>query len=233
MTVVLKWDGECTFSFADGVNALPEKTCGSFETRLVHLLLFSTLYMFTDILLLFHHSPPEHPSLDPRQISFELMLMAQQDDAVLGPLVGLKRLRQLPSSTNPSILQRLKTLERKSFAADEVFDFDDRVAKQRNLEILVAFHGHPTSSSIAAYAVYVTSNRRLLLHKICVSPSFRRKRIGTALMERLIGDAKHRSCRAIDLWVDEANDAARSLYSRHGFLLRDSVQDYYSPGRNE
>ncbi|OCT50596.1 hypothetical protein CLCR_07689 [Cladophialophora carrionii] len=143
-----------------------------------------------------------------------------------------KTIQQLPRSDVSSTLEELRTLERKSFAANEVFHLDDKVVKQRNLEILVGFNHRSTGSRVVAYAVSVTSNRRLLLHKICVSPECRRRRIGYLLMETLIGNAKRRFCRGIDLWVDEANHAAKGLYFQHGFNVQQTVQDYYSPGRN-
>ncbi|KIW70911.1 hypothetical protein PV04_03141 [Phialophora macrospora] len=143
-----------------------------------------------------------------------------------------KIVRQLPRSNVSNILQELRTLERKSFAANEVFQFDDKVVKQRNMEVFVGFDHQATGCSVVGYAVCVTSNRRLLLHKICVSPEFRRRGIGYLLMETLVGDAKRRFCRGIDLWVDEANHAAQELYSKHGFSAQAIVPDYYSPGRN-
>ncbi len=122
-------------------------------------------------------------------------------------------------------------MERKSFASNEVFRFDDQVVKQPNGEILAAFRRQAISPDVVAYAFWVHSKRRLLLHKICVAAGFRRTGIGNALMNKLIENANHRSCRGIDLWVDETNHAARGLYSKHGFVVKELVQDYYSPGR--
>ncbi|EXJ62535.1 hypothetical protein A1O7_02973 [Cladophialophora yegresii CBS 114405] len=153
-------------------------------------------------------------------------------DASSPPLPIFKTIQQLPRCAISHTLQELRTLERKSFAANDVFHFDDKVVKQRNMEILVGLNHHSTVSRVVAYAVSVTSNRRLLLHKICVSPERRRQRIGYLLMEILVGTAKRRSCRGIDLWVDEANHAAQGLYFEHGFSVQEIVQDYYSPGRN-
>jgi ribosomal protein S18 acetylase RimI-like enzyme len=123
-------------------------------------------------------------------------------------------------------------MERKSFTANEVFNFADKIVQQRNMEVFVGINHQATHPRVVAYAVCVTSNRRLLLHKICVSIEFRRRGIGSLLLETLIGDAKRRFCRGIDLWVDEANQAAKDLYSKHGFNVQEIVPDYYSPGRN-
>ena len=101
------------------------------------------------------------------------------------------------------------------------------MVKQANGEIIVGFDGQATSPSVVAYAVLVTS-----LHKICDAAEFRRQGLGNSLVKSLIDYASHRSCRSIDLWVDEANnDAARGLYTKHGFVVKELVQDYYSPGR--
>ncbi|KIX98228.1 uncharacterized protein Z520_06308 [Fonsecaea multimorphosa CBS 102226] len=141
-------------------------------------------------------------------------------------------IRQLPRSTIPRILHEMRSLERKVFAPREVFPLDDRVLQQRNMEIVVGLLDQAGWPPVVAYAVAVKWNHRLLLHKICVSPAARSQGIGSLLMQKVIEDAKCWSCRAIDLWVDEANQVARSLYSKCGFVVQETVNDYYSPGKN-
>lgn len=148
--------------------------------------------------------------------------------------LDFKCLRRLPRSTVRKVLQELRTLERKSFASNEAFDFDEKLLTQRNSEIFVGqtHDREVTMQNVVAYAVVVKWNRRLLLHKICVSRGYRGQGIGRQLMEILIDHAKFWSCRGIDLWVDEANEHARSLYRKHDFLEHQHLQNYYSTGRN-
>ncbi|KIW97169.1 uncharacterized protein Z519_02561 [Cladophialophora bantiana CBS 173.52] len=141
-------------------------------------------------------------------------------------------LRRLPRSIAPRILHEMRSLEGKVFASHEIFPFDEKVLKQRNMEVIVGLSDRAGCSTVVAYAVVVKWNHRLLLHKICVSPAARGHGIGSLLVQKVIEDSKCWSCRAIELWVDEANHIARGLYSKYGFVVEHTVPDYYSPGRN-
>ena len=141
-------------------------------------------------------------------------------------------LRQLPSSHIPNILHELRNLERKTFASNEVFAFDDSLLSKRNVGVIVGLSTQAAQQTLVAYAVCVKWHHRLLLHKVCVSPIYRHQGIGHELMQEIIERARRWPCRGIDLWVDESNQIARGLYSKHDFVTKDIVQDYYSTGRN-
>jgi ribosomal protein S18 acetylase RimI-like enzyme len=141
-------------------------------------------------------------------------------------------LRQFPRSTIPDILHTLSNLERKVFPSSEVFPFDNSLVAKQNTLVLVGCSRAACPRKIVAYAVCVRWHHRLLLHKICVAPDFRLSGTGSKLMEKVIEHARRWSCRGIDLWVDEGNHGARCLYSKYDFLIQETVQDYYSPGRN-
>jgi ribosomal protein S18 acetylase RimI-like enzyme len=159
-------------------------------------------------------------------------MSASAENRAPEPATVYEFLRQLPARRIPPILRELRTLEKKTFVATEAFPFDNNVLKQRNMEVLLGFGRHATNSSLLAYAVCVTSNRRLLLHKICVAPGSRARGIGSELMRTVLEFAKNRSCRGVDLWVNDSNHPARNLYAKHGFITQAMVHDYYGPGRN-
>lgn len=146
--------------------------------------------------------------------------------------VIFKELRKLPRSNVPAILDDMRKLEKKTFAANELFSFDDNIVGKPNMVILVGLSNAGGVQQLTAYAVGVRWNHQLLLHKICVAPAYRRKGLGRKLLQMIIERARSWSCRGIDLWVDEANQDARRLYSQHGFKDEEVVLDYYSKGRN-
>lgn len=146
--------------------------------------------------------------------------------------VAFKDLRSLPRPMVPNMLSNLRSLEKKQFSSSEVFPFDDKLLAKHNTAVIVGVLQLDSRSELVAYAVCVRWNHRLLLHKICVSPTYRRQGMGDQLMQMITDRARVWSCRGIDLWVDEANYKARGLYTKHHFAIQETVSDYYGPGRH-
>lgn len=140
-------------------------------------------------------------------------------------------LRKIPRPNIPNLIRELRQLERKTFPAVEVFSFEENILTKQNTEVLVVLSGVPNQGRLVAYAVCVRSSHRLLLHKLCVSTAHRRQGLGSALLEMLIKRACAWSCRGIDLWVHQDNYNAMRLYTQSGFLVQDTVPDYYAPGQ--
>ncbi len=63
---------------------------------------------------------------------------------------------------------------------------------------------------------------------IAVSPGFRRKGVGAALLERLIETAKEKEMLGITLEVRMNNEAAQKLYTKYGFKHEGIRKGYYS-----
>lgn len=63
---------------------------------------------------------------------------------------------------------------------------------------------------------------------IAVDPSYRRMKIGTRLMERLIELAHESKLRALTLEVRVSNTAAISMYKNFGFKVEGLRKNYYS-----
>lgn len=65
---------------------------------------------------------------------------------------------------------------------------------------------------------------------IAVSPAFRRKGLGRALMDAVLRHLHHERACALFLEVDEANIAAHALYRRLGFVKVGERPGYYETG---
>jgi [ribosomal protein S18]-alanine N-acetyltransferase len=67
------------------------------------------------------------------------------------------------------------------------------------------------------------------LHRIAVTPAWRRRGVGRALMEALLAEARARRCDRMLLEVEAANEAALALYGRLGFVRIARRRAYYGP----
>jgi ribosomal protein S18 acetylase RimI-like enzyme len=164
----------------------------------------------------------------------EFMLVGAQGHVGAAPSAmpyKFMNLRKISRADSADLIQKLRKLERKTFPSSEVFPFEQSILSRQNTEILVGLSDATTPGRLVAYAVCVKSNHRLLLHKVCVSPAHRRQGLGTRLLELLVQQARTWSCRGIDLWVHQENYIAIHLYTTSGFLVQDTVANYYAPGQ--
>ncbi|EEA27700.1 hypothetical protein TMatcc_004005 [Talaromyces marneffei ATCC 18224] len=142
------------------------------------------------------------------------------------------------------ILTKIARIEKKAFPTNEAFEFDIKLWKKSNTRVLYATTLNTTTENskvsgsddnvVVAYLVYVRHRNTALLHKLCVVEQYRRKGIGERLLlhtikERLVTNEP--GCEYIQLWVDKARVAARSLYTKCGFEGKEEVLDYYAKGR--
>ena len=141
-------------------------------------------------------------------------------------------IRELHGKDSMATLTRLRSIEKKSFPANEAFDFNISLLTRKNTSIIYAVFGQNSKQHPVAYAVYVRWRSVLLLQKLCVAESFRRKGIGRLLMREVINRARSTKCGAIELWVDTSRIVARGLYSIYSFQEIQFVQDYYALGRH-
>ncbi len=71
------------------------------------------------------------------------------------------------------------------------------------------------------------------LINIAVAPDFRRRHVGSVLMEYLVNTARQRRCEEIYLDVRVSNAGAIALYEKYGFL-RDAIRkEYYRDNRED
>lgn len=137
------------------------------------------------------------------------------------------------------ILAQISRVERKTFPTAEVFDFNTQLWKKKpNTRVIYAIGASIVGSvapsqplALVAYAVYVRQKGVALLHKICVIEPLRGTGIGRKLIEYIRERLEKEGCHYIQLWVDDARKTALALYTRCGFQERESVPNYYAPGR--
>ncbi|KAH0553418.1 hypothetical protein GP486_006511 [Trichoglossum hirsutum] len=160
------------------------------------------------------------------------------------PTAMIQDLEYIPVKADSSLilLKHIKRVERKSFPANEVFDFSTELAK-RNTQLFCAFNRKKAKLEangesldeggdiLVGYLVIARTKRTALLHKICVVPQHRQKGIGLWMMDKMVKGLNERGCEIVQLWVDEARLPARKLYMRCGFEEAERVEDYYAPGR--
>ena len=128
------------------------------------------------------------------------------------------------------LLQDVKRIEKKTFPASEVLDFDSEVSK-KNAMLQIAIKTIDEVDEVVAYIVIVRVKRTALLHKVCVAPQHRRQGIGQRNLLDNIQRLRVEACTFIQLWVDDTRLDARALYTSLGFGEVRRCQDYYGPGR--
>ena len=135
-----------------------------------------------------------------------------------------------------AILPQVERAEKKNFARHEAFDFHLEL-KKRNVDLVVIMKDDGIlpreTPKVAAYAVFVHSKpgNFVMLHKICVLDDFRCQGIATKVLAIQAEKYTSCGCSKIQLWVDEQNMPARSLYESAGFQAMNKVENYYAPGR--
>ena len=71
------------------------------------------------------------------------------------------------------------------------------------------------------------SNSELYIYSLGCKYLYRRKGIGSYLLDNCIEFASNQNCKQIKLHVKEDNDDALSFYKKHGFYEFELVIDYY------
>ena len=150
-------------------------------------------------------------------------------------IISLQTGKQLPVSKQ-AVLPQVERAERKNFARHEAFDFQLEL-KKRNVDLVIVLKDDDITPReipiVAAYSVFVHSKPRncVMLHKICVLEDFRRQGVAKKILATQNQKYASRGCSKIQLWVDEQNKSARSLYESAGFQVINKVENYYAPGR--
>lgn len=65
------------------------------------------------------------------------------------------------------------------------------------------------------------------INNVAVSPAYRRRKIATALISRLVSEARARALSFITLEVRQSNEAAKALYHSFGFKKEGTRRGFY------
>lgn len=160
------------------------------------------------------------------------MAIRQDSTKNVQSTVTISDIHSLKRSEALEILNQVSRVEKKNFPANEAFPFGEELwRKKPNTRVLYATRANQGRSEVIAYAVYVRQKGVALLHKVCVIAACRRQGVGQQLMSYIQERLRKEGCQSIQLWVDQAREPARALYSRNGFKEREVIPDYYAPGR--
>ena len=85
---------------------------------------------------------------------------------------------------------------------------------------------------VAGFVDYWITFDSATICQICVNPVFRKRGLGSQLMNEVIKDCKANKVRNITLEVREHNDSAIKLYERFGFKKAFLKEKYYTNGDN-
>ena len=140
-------------------------------------------------------------------------------------------LQRIPKVDACQMLKAIGSIEKKTFPASEAMKIDTSLLTKANHNVFVLVSADQPHDPLG-YAITAQHRHALLMHKICIAPHHRRSKLGMMLLDHLVCIANKSTCRSIELWVDEAREPARCLYSSAGFGELHHVKDYYGPGRN-
>ena len=121
-------------------------------------------------------------------------------------------------------IDAVMVIERASFASPwsrQFFLQELQAANSRS--VLCYSDGEPIG-----YVIYWELVDELDIHNVAVHPGHRRRGVGRAMLESLIGGAVERGFRRMTLEVRRSNDAAQALYRSLGFEFCGLRRGYYS-----
>lgn len=133
------------------------------------------------------------------------------------------------------VLPLLIRSERQAFARAEALDIEAEL-KKRNVELELVIDTSTADTDVKYVAGYLLlafhkPGRTALIHKVCVHPVHREQGIATRMLGQAIKKLRHQGCSPLQLWVDQNNGLACSLYKKLGFEQVSSVSDFYGLGR--
>ncbi|KAH6639365.1 acyl-CoA N-acyltransferase [Boeremia exigua] len=141
---------------------------------------------------------------------------------------ALQIITACPPKDRDALAAKLAKLEKKIFPSSEAFDYNIEL-KKKNIGIVLA--SKQGSDELVGYLVFQRQKSLAWLHKLATIEQERGKGIARCLVHSLYQQMKKGGCRTVVLWVDEARNPARALYTSCGFQETERLEDYYGPGR--
>lgn len=90
----------------------------------------------------------------------------------------------------------------------------------------------PAGEVIGYCACWLVADE-LHINSLAVAGTWRRRRLGTTLLQKVLADARQEGVRCATLEVRESNAAARGMYERLGFRVEGVRRNYYQAPRED
>lgn len=129
----------------------------------------------------------------------------------------------------PEDLAQVAEIERRSYRSPwpaQLF-LEDLTRDWAHID-LVREHDSPAPGRVIAYCNYWLVHDEVHLLNLATHPDYRRRGVGTRLMQHLLAVARARACRYVTLEVRKSNAAAQALYQAHGFEAVGLRPRYYA-----
>lgn len=93
----------------------------------------------------------------------------------------------------------------------------------------ILYHAENKSHNVVGYLMCQTLNgkNKMYISSLCVDSEYRRKGIGRKLIEECKDECKERRTKNVRLHVHKQNEGAIKLYNECGFIIEDTIPDYY------
>jgi [ribosomal protein S18]-alanine N-acetyltransferase len=88
--------------------------------------------------------------------------------------------------------------------------------------------GRTEECQVAGFCAFWLVFDEIHINNLAMRPQFRDQGIGTALLQRVLAEARGRGARRATLEVRASNEQARRLYERLGFYVAGTRRNYYS-----
>jgi ribosomal-protein-alanine N-acetyltransferase len=98
-----------------------------------------------------------------------------------------------------------------------------RCLRQRNCIGMVAEH----DENVVGFMIYELHKTRLHVLNFCVSPEYRRRGVGSQMINKLVGKLSHQRRTRIMLEVRETNLSAQLFFRRLAFRAISVLRDFY------
>ena len=126
-------------------------------------------------------------------------------------------------SAIPADLAPILAIERASYAVPWSAETFESLFGRKGVSFLVA----EDPPEVVGYAISWEVAHEAELGNLAVSPHFRRRGVGAALLDRMIGDLARDGVRSLFLEVRWSNEAAHLLYASRGFQQIAVRKRYY------
>lgn len=98
----------------------------------------------------------------------------------------------------------------------------------QNRAICHIFVARTPECAVAGFCAFWLVLDEIHINNVAVRPQFRRLGIGTALLQRVLAEARQLGARRATLEVRTSNEDARRLYERSGFYVAATRRNYYT-----